>query len=494
MELEMTERKGIGEAFQDSEKRYRTLYENVPVGVYRTTPEGKILSANPTAIRIWGYDSEEELLAQKASDLYADPMERRVFIDRLMKEGTVSDFEVRFKRKDGATFWGSLSATGFIGQDGSLTRIDGILQDITGRKQAEEALQESEERYRSVTETSVDAIVTANSDGLIASWNKGATLIFGFGQEMVGESVTLIIPKRYREAHDKGVRHFLETGEKHMLDKKAELSALRKDGTEFPIELSLSSWQSSSGVFFGAILRDISERKRIERLRDDVNRMMRHDLKSPLIGIRGMAELLFKGHKLTVKQRKTTAMIKELSERMLRFIERARDLFLMEEGNYILKPCKVDLFSIFQRIEKEMTPLALRNETGLRFTLFGQHADLKTGYPILGEENLIEIMFANLIKNAVEASSKGASVNISVESFERLGRAFHRIDIHNVGVVPVDVRETFFEPYATSGKEDGTGLGTHSALLIARTHQGDIDFTTSEQEGTHVIVCLPKEL
>jgi len=101
-------------------------------------------------------------------------------------------------------------------------------------------------------------------------------------------------------------------------------------------------------------------------------------------------------------------------------------------------------------------------------------------------------MFANLMKNSIEASPEGETISVSIDTVERPGQMrFHVIDIHNMGVVPMDIREKFFEPYTTKGKEGGTGLGTHNALLVARAHKGDINFTTSKQEGTHVIVRLP---
>ena len=146
-------------------------------------------------------------------------------------------------------------------------------------------------------------------------------------------------------------------------------------------------------------------------------------------------------------------MIQELGERMLGFIDRTRDLFQMEEGTYELKPQEVNLFSIFRRIEKALGPLALKRKTDFVFTLFGQHTNLETEYVVLGEENLLEIMFANLIKNAIEASPEGGTISISIDTVERPGQTFHLIDIHNMGVVPTDIRENFFDPYTTSGKK-----------------------------------------
>lgn len=355
------------EALRKSEERYRTLYENVPVGVYRTTPEGKILSANPAAVKMWGYESEEDLLTHKATDLYDEAEKRQGFLKRLIDNEKVEEFEIKFKRKNGSTFWGALSATRVIAHDINCYHIDGILQDI-------------------------------------------------------------------------------------------------------------------------------SERKRIERLRDRVHGMMRHDLKSPLIGIGGLARVLLKDNNFTEKQLKTISMIIDLSERMLGFIDRTRDLFQIEEGKYKLKPQEVNLFSILKRLEKELRPLALKRRINFKHAIFGRDTKLDAEYMIMGEEKLLEIMFANLIKNAIEASPEGNNVNISIEAMEKTGRAFHLIHIHNMGAVPLDIQKNFFEPYTTSGKENGTGLGTHSALLIAQVHKGDINFTTSELDGTQITISLPKNL
>ena len=351
-------------------------------------------------------------------------------------------------------------------------------------------LKESEDRYRSVTETSIDAIITASDKDAILTWNKGAELIFGHGQEIVGSSVTTIIPERYRKAHYDGVKRFLKTGEKHLLGKKMELMALRRDGTEFPIELSLSSWKSDSGVYFGGIIRDITERRQIERMREDVQRMIRHDIKSPLIGIVGLAKRLGKGVNLTDKQRKAVALIQESGEKTLKMIDRSRDLFQMEQGTYELRARPVNLVTVLDRIKKQLEPLTLKKRITVKVSLPGQSPEERPEI-INGDEDLLEVMLANLLKNAIEASPENASIKIRMGMDEKGDRKTHIIDIHNRAAIPEKMRDTFFEAYSTSGKKGGTGLGTYNAMLIARTHQGDIRFTTSETEGTHVIVSLP---
>lgn len=129
-------------------------------------------------------------------------------------------------------------------------------------KKMTQQLRESEEQFRSVAQSANDAIITANSAGNIIAWNRGAEKIFGYSEEAVlGKALTFIMPERFRAAHLEGIKRMNTTGETHVIGKSVELVGLRKDGSEFPIEVSLSSWRTNQGVFFAGILRDITERK-----------------------------------------------------------------------------------------------------------------------------------------------------------------------------------------------------------------------------------------
>ena len=137
---DITERKKTEDALQKSEGRYRTLQANIPVGIFRTTPKGRFLSANPALIEMLGYDSEDEMLAVSVVDIYEIPKRRGEFLKRMNKEGLVVDFEVKLRHKDGLTFWGSLSATAVTDRTGKVIHYDGILKDVTERKHAEQEL------------------------------------------------------------------------------------------------------------------------------------------------------------------------------------------------------------------------------------------------------------------------------------------------------------------------------------------------------------------
>jgi PAS domain S-box-containing protein len=125
---------------RQSEERYRTLNENVPVGVFRSSNSGQVISINPAASKMFGVDAEEDMPSYQVADFYKDPEKRRGFLSQLKTEGKITDFEAEFRRKDGSSFWGAISATQVTDEDGNFNFIDGVVQDISERKHAEESL------------------------------------------------------------------------------------------------------------------------------------------------------------------------------------------------------------------------------------------------------------------------------------------------------------------------------------------------------------------
>jgi PAS domain S-box-containing protein len=172
---------------------------------------------------------------------------------------------------------------------GRPTRVIGTSQDITVRKQAESALRASEMRFRRLAESSNEGIVSIDAKGQIVFWNKGAHSIFGYWEdEVIGESVQLLMPERYRSKHEHGFARFLETGEARIIGTTVEVEGLRKDGTEFPLELSLAAWTAEEERFFTGILRDISDRKNAEIELKRVSRQQELILNAAGEGILGL--------------------------------------------------------------------------------------------------------------------------------------------------------------------------------------------------------------
>ncbi len=145
------------------------------------------------------------------------------------------------------------------------TSLDNLNAEITERKRMEEALQNSEKQSKAITQTAADAIISINSDGIVLSWNNAAEKIFGFSsKEMINNNLLDIIPPQYKDLHSAGIKRLKEGNKEKLIGKTFEIIALKKDGTEFPVELTLSSWKSDKHKYYTSIIRDITERKKVE--------------------------------------------------------------------------------------------------------------------------------------------------------------------------------------------------------------------------------------
>ena len=180
-------------------------------------------------------------------------------------------------------------------------------------------------------------------------------------------------------------------------------------------------------------------------------------------------------------------LISESGNQIAEMIENSLDMFKMEENTYIFNPKPCNLTNIFKKLNSDLDLLSRQKNIKLSF-LKGNSNLLLEDFWVSGEYRLLLNLFANLIKNAIEASPSDEEVKIQVD-YKDTDQSI--IKIHNKGVVPEALRSCFFERYATHGKKSGTGLGTYSAKLIAKTHNGDIDFKTDNLEGTTLFVTLP---
>ncbi|MFP4266459.1 MAG: MASE3 domain-containing protein [Spirochaetaceae bacterium] len=229
------------------------------------------------------------------------------------------------------------------------------------------------------------------------------------------------------------------------------------------------------------IARDVTDRMRVEQLREDVERVVRHDLKSPLNGIIGGAQLLGESSNLEEKEKKLVEAIQDSGRSVLRMVDQSLDMYKMAEGKYELNPTVFDLRKLVSRLGYRFAKVLEAKDLSLE--IYMEEDD----FFMIGEEQTIENILSNLLQNAADASPRGKEITLKVE-----GKDYDIFfDVHNEGTIPEQIRDRFFERYVTSGKRDGTGLGTYSAWLITRAHGGKIWFTTDEEEGTHLFVSLP---
>jgi signal transduction histidine kinase len=224
------------------------------------------------------------------------------------------------------------------------------------------------------------------------------------------------------------------------------------------------------------------------RMKQDVERIMIHDLKSPLTTIISLPQLLLMDANLEEPQRGMLRRIEDSGYTLLSMINLTTALYKMECGEYRMKPEEFDLLPLVRKVLDGLEDAMATRRLIVEVSAMGKPVVTADEFLVKGEELLCHSMLGNLITNAVEASPRGGM--LQVELSRREGGV--RIAVRNNGAVPMDIRQRFFEKYATSGKTRGTGLGTYSARLIALAHGGDITMQTDEASGTEVTVSLPE--
>ena len=222
------------------------------------------------------------------------------------------------------------------------------------------------------------------------------------------------------------------------------------------------------------------------RLREDIEQITRHDLKTPLTGIIYYPQRVISLGNLTDKQQEFLQKTTQLGYKVLNMINLSLDLYKMEKRTYDFSPVEVDLIDIIDNIIQEHRQLILAKALEVEVRINGQIAAAEDRFMAQGEELLFYSMLANLVKNALEATPKEEKISISLS--DDSGTA---IRISNKGSVPEEIRDSFFEKYSSSGKTGGTGLGTYSAKLIAQTMKGQIALETCNENNTTVLVSFP---
>ncbi|MEW6543016.1 MAG: PAS domain S-box protein [Nitrospirota bacterium] len=261
-----SERKRAGDALQENERRYGLLVENAPVCIHEIDLDGRLVSMNQAGLKMMGVKDEAEIRGHAYLDVVAP--EDRERIGRLLSRafaGQASEFEFSATTAQGILHFSSCFVP-IKGADGSVLRLMGITQDVTERKRAEESLVQGAAKYRQIVDTAYDAFVSMDADGGIRDWNRQAEATFGWTrEEAIGQTLSeLIIPPRFRDAHQQGLRRFLATGEGTVLNKRIEVTALHRDGREFPAELTVNPLRLGERLVFNAFVHDITERKRAE--------------------------------------------------------------------------------------------------------------------------------------------------------------------------------------------------------------------------------------
>ncbi|MCG6552727.1 MAG: DUF3365 domain-containing protein [Candidatus Magnetominusculus sp. LBB02] len=424
-----------------------------------------------------------------------------------------------------------------------------LIEEVKRRQKTEQTLRESEMMMASITQSANEAIISANADGHIITWNKAAETIFGYADnEIVGENITILMPDRYKTLHTGGMSRFLIEGRPKIIGTTVEIYALKKDNTEFPIEISLSSWTVNDITFFSAIIRDITARKKMEAEISDKTKQLEaltHDLQ------RRVAEGIEKyqqQEQLLIQQSKMAAMgemigaiahqwrqplnavgvlIQDMQDAqafgeldkdyMDNSVEKAMEQIqfmskTIDDFRTFFKPAKTKMpFNIKKSLEEILSIISaqlVNHQIIYKLVCRFDDADIDTdsdtpcgGITVLGYPNEFKHVIVNIINNAkdaiIERRGRGGlsfgegKIIIEMSKEEKVAVVIRITD--NGGGIPPKIRDKIFEPYfSTKGDSKGTGIGLYMSKVIIENNMGGRLCCEHIENGTTFVIELTK--
>lgn len=493
--------------FEESEERYKDLFDNASDLIHILTAEGKILYVNNAWKQTLGYDEEEH----KGESVYffvcsKDRERFRQFRNELL-EGKAAHEVIRlsFMTKDGR----EIIAEGNVSvkmRDGKPEYTRGIFRDVTRRVLNEEKLHyytqqvlEREEKLQQLVKSAPDAIIVVNEEDVITVWNPKAEDIFGWeAAEVVGKDLSdTIVPPQHRDAHRRGMQRLLNTGETRVLNRTIEVTALRKDGSEFYVSLTISRASLPQGSLFISFLRDISEQKKaameleqqrvqLERTNSELEQyawVTSHDLKEPLRKIRTFSDMLLTMSREDLPQEALHRIrkIQESAERMDKLIE-AILMYSHSSPDETLE--EVDLNTIVTEVLSDLE-LSISNSNAVVEV---------TPLPVVrGIPFQLRQLFQNLVSNAIKYNRPGVPPVITIT--HAIKKGYHQIEVADNGI---GFKEEFagkifqvFQRLVARHEYEGTGIGLALCKKIAENHGGSIEAYSKEGAGSRFEILLP---
>lgn len=464
------------------EERIQQLLELSPNPAAEVSPDGYLRYCNPVFAALCGF-SARELSGRRLADLaHPDAGQTRQLLADPGK--WPAKFDVRLAAGDGTERFLELRPLALSGQEaGFLLQMKDVTELRITEKALEMALEDSETRIHEVAENLDQAVwlLDAGTRKYLCR-NPAFFRITGFSSDASARASWLPQEAVYPDDRE-AVQDILSRPLTARLE--VEFRIVRPaDGAvrwlrsrAFPI-----FDRAGKLVRIAGITEDITSRKHAEQLREDVERITRHDLKSPLSSIIGVPSFMLERQDIPEEQKQWWRSVYDAGKRMLNMINSSLNLYKMEVGTFQLQPVEVDLSLSAREVGRDLAGLLSAFKVTLEFK-----KDDACRPVIAGDNLLVYELLSNLIKNAAESSSKDGKVTLSFRCEGEKVLA----SLHNSGVIPAVIRGKFFQKYVTSGKTHGTGLGAYSARLITVTLGGQISFETSEEAGTTILLVFP---
>jgi PAS domain S-box-containing protein len=360
-------------------------------------------------------------------------------------------------------------------------------------EQALSTVRASQQRIVNIIETAQDAFISMDLSGQITDWNSAAQALLGWSrQEAVGRPLAeLVIPERYRKSALQALRHFRNTGQLSILDRRVERVLARRDGVEITVEMTTGLVGTGDGLFFSVFLHDVSERKEVERMKNEFVSTVSHELRTPLTAISASLSLLADGMagELPDDAKGLVGVANASSERLVRLIGDVLDIQKMEAGQMDYQRVLQPVAPVVEGAVAAMDSFA--SQAGVRLSFeAGEGAGLLRAE--VDRDRLTQVL-TNLLSNAIKFSESGAEVLTRLEA--QGSRLRIAVIDHGAGI-PEAFRERVFQRFAQADGADsrrngGTGLGLSICRTIVEEHGGRIWFDSVEGEGTSFFVELP---
>ena len=378
-----------------------------------------------------------------------------------------------------------------------MEQVEEAQQDLTNMNKSLESrvvertmkLKQSERRQRSIVDNMVDGLITIDEKGCVISFNRAASKIFGYQpNDIIGNNIKMLMSEPHHTMHDGYLERYSKSGVKNIIGVSSEVEGLRKDGSVFPLELAVSEMILDSKKIYTGVLRDITERKQVEKLKNNFVSTVSHELRTPLTSIRGSLGLITGGAlgEVSSKINEMLLMAGNNAERLLLLINDILDMQKIEIGEISFFFDEIELSTLIE--ESINVSERLSKEYGVKF-LFGHK--LKDVYVYADKARLIQVI-VNLLSNAVKFSPKGSTVNISL--YRKNQSLFISVADSGPGI-PEGFQPMLFDKFtqydsSATRVNGGAGLGLTISRAIIERHNGSLTYITSEETGTVFTVEL----
>lgn len=498
--IDITHRKKVEEQL----KEYQHFFNHSNDLCLIANMQGYFETVNPTVEKVLGYSEKEWM--EKPFIEFVHPEDIDAVVIEYGKQKTeaasVMNFICRFLKKDGSYVWLEWNSI----PNPVTGKIYAVGRDITERKKAEEQLlaankelesyilqlKESEEQIETIFTNAPDAVIVIDDEGKIVRWNPRAEAIFGWtADEVIDKHLhEIIIPERFREAHQKGMKHFLKTKEGPILNKPLELPAIRKDYSEFDAGISISPTVLNEKYYFIGFVSDISYRKKAEEQLQAVNKELEafsysvsHDLRAPLRAVNGYAKILQEDYAEKIDEDGISALqsIMNNSKKMGVLID---DLLAFSRlGRKEIATSEINMHTLVRSVRDEVLN-GEEKETEFKIEQLP---------PAFGDQSLIRQVWVNLISNAIKYSQRNPRPLIEIGAHSNGSTVEYYVKDNGAGFDMQYYDKLFgvFQRLHSQEEFEGTGIGLAIVQKIISRHNGTIRAEAKINEGACFYFTLP---